>query len=51
MFLGLSKEQIKDAPEFHACDDAYRGRLAGYYGPFIMAPGTVAPSMQPVERR
>jgi hypothetical protein len=51
VFLGLTKEQIKDAPEFQAFDDACRERVAGYYGPFIMAPGTVAPSMQPVERR
>jgi hypothetical protein len=51
VFLGLTKEQIKDAPEFQAFDDAYRERVAGYYGPFIMAPGTVAASMEPVERR
>ena len=51
VFLGLAKEQIKDAPEFETIDESYRNRVAGYYGPFLMAPGGVAPSTQRVERR
>ncbi|HEY3550929.1 MAG TPA: hypothetical protein VGK69_07750 [Gaiellaceae bacterium] len=49
--LTLTKGQIKDAPEYQGFDDAYRERVGGYYGPFLMAPGMVAPSMAPVDRR
>jgi hypothetical protein len=44
VFLTLTKEQIKNAPEYQPFDDAYRERVAGYYGPFIMAPDGVAPA-------
>lgn len=50
VFVTLTKEQIKNAPEYQTFDDAYRERVAGYYGPFLMAPGGVAPSTRPVER-
>jgi hypothetical protein len=36
VFVNLTKEQIKDAPEFDEGadrDDAYRGKLGSYYGP------------------
>jgi hypothetical protein len=49
VFLTLTKEQIKDAPEYKAFDDVYRERVVGYYGPFLMAPGGIAPGAQPVE--
>ena len=36
IFVGLTKDQIKDSPEFdpdlHRDDSAYRDRLAEYYG-------------------
>lgn len=48
--LTLTKEQIKNAPEYQSFDDAYRERIAAYDGPFLMAPGGVAPGTQPVER-
>ena len=50
VFLGLTKEQVKNAPEFQTFDDAYRDRVAGYYGPFLMAPDNVAPSNARIER-
>src|SRR5215468_7729057 len=36
VYVNLTKEQIKNAPEFDADtyrDDAYRGKLGTYYGP------------------
>ncbi len=51
VFLSLTKDQIKDAPEYTGFDDVYRERIVGYYGPFLMAPGMVAPTTRPVERR
>jgi hypothetical protein len=51
VFLGLTQDQIKDAPEFRSFDDTYREHVSGYYGPFIMAPDSVAPGMQRAERR
>ena len=50
VFLTLTKEQIKDAPEYQRFDDAYRERVTGYYGPFLMAPDGVAPGTRSVER-
>jgi hypothetical protein len=50
VFLTLTKEQIKNAPEYRTFDDAYRERLTGYYGPFLMAPGGVVPGARPVDR-
>ena len=50
VFLTLTKEQIKGAPEYQTFDDAYRGRAAGYYGPFLMAPDGIAPGTGPVGR-
>lgn len=50
VFLTLSKEQIKNAPEYDTFDDRYRERVVGYYGPFLMAPGGVVPGARPVER-
>jgi hypothetical protein len=35
IYVGRTKEQIKDSPEFdpdHYRDDAYRSELGGYYG-------------------
>ncbi len=51
VYVSLTKEQIKNAPEFTAFDDTYRETLTGYYGPFLMAPGMVAPGTTPIERR
>ena len=50
VFLTLTKEQIKNAPEFQSFDDIYRDRVTGYYGPFLMAPDGVAPGTRPVGR-
>ena len=50
VFLTLTKEQLKNAPQYQRFDDAYRERVAAYYGPFLMAPDLVAPSRRPVER-
>lgn len=36
IFVGRTKDEIKNAPEYDRTtyqDDAYRGELAGYYGP------------------
>jgi hypothetical protein len=43
VFVTLTKEQITNAPAYQTFDDAYRERIAGYYGPFLMAPDGVAP--------
>lgn len=43
VFLTLTKEQLKNAPEYRAFDDAYREQAVGYYGPFLMAPDGVVP--------
>jgi hypothetical protein len=50
VFLTLTREQIRDAPEYRTFDDSYREQVAGYYGPFLMAPEGVAPGTFPVER-
>jgi hypothetical protein len=50
VFLTLTKEQIKDAPEYRTFDDAYRERVTGYYGPFLMAPDMMAPGTRAVDR-
>jgi hypothetical protein len=50
VYLTLTKEQIQNAPEYEAFDDAYRERASGYYGPFLMAPDGVAPGTRQVER-
>ncbi len=49
VFLTLTKEQIKNAPEYQTIDDIYRDRIAGYYGPFLMAPDGIAPGTVPGE--
>ena len=43
VFLTLTKQQIKDAPEYQSLDDAYRERVAGYFGPVLMAPDGIVP--------
>jgi stress response protein YsnF len=38
VFVGLSKEQIKNAPEFDEStyrDDDYRSSLGDYYAPYL----------------
>ena len=38
VFVSLTKDQIKDAPEFDELtyrDDAYRSSLGDYYGPYL----------------
>lgn len=50
VFLMLTQEQIKNAPEYGTFDDAYREYATAYYGPFLMAPGMVVPGTTRVDR-
>jgi hypothetical protein len=44
VLLTLTREQLKNAPEYERFDDAYREEIAAYYGPLLTAADVVAPS-------